>query len=50
LKPILDGEYGKPSEKYIVIANHMIKGHSTLEPIVKEKEVMEFCAENNIFY
>jgi len=28
LKPILDGEFGPPKDKYMVIANHMIKGHS----------------------
>jgi len=28
----------------------MIKGHSTFEPEVREREVMEYCNENNIFY
>jgi len=28
----------------------MIKGHSNLEPDVKERDVMEYCNENNIFY
>jgi len=50
LKPILDGEYGERSSKYIVIGNHMIKGHSEREPDVSEKEVMEYCYENGIFY
>jgi len=28
----------------------MIKGHSEKEPEVKERDVMEYCNENNIFY
>jgi hypothetical protein len=28
----------------------MIKGHSNNEPDVKEREVIEYCLENNIFY
>ena len=50
LAPILKGEYGKASDKYIVMGNHMIKGHSNLDPDVKERDVMDYCTENNIFY
>lgn len=50
LKPILDGEYGERSTKYIVIANHMIKGHTDRDPDVREREVMEYCNDDGIFY
>jgi hypothetical protein len=32
------------------MGNHMIKGHSNLDPDVKERDVMDYCTENNIFY
>lgn len=50
LKPILDGEHGDPNQKWIVIGSHMIKGHSSLEPDVKEQDVIDFCNKNNIFH
>lgn len=28
----------------------MIKGHSQLEPEVKEREVLEYCNDNKIFH
>ena len=28
----------------------MIKGHAAQEPDVREKDVIEFCNENNIFH
>ena len=32
------------------MGSHMIKGHSTLEPDVAEKEVIDYCNKYNIFH
>ena len=50
MKPILDGEFGKPSDKWIVVGSHMIKGHSNQEPEVRDKDVIEYCDDHNIFH
>jgi hypothetical protein len=50
LKPILAGEFGKASDKWIVVGSHMIKGHANQEPEVRDKDVIEYCDDNNIFH
>ena len=50
LRPILDGKFGKPQDKWIVIGCHMIKGHQNQETEVREKDVYDYCNENNIFH